>query len=128
MLLMKTALYLHHKKIPIHHYGTHLLQHSQLTHCLADLSMEELGPINCSITTLYCLYNPSLAVRQQVVGHLGEQLRQVDLHFEVVDCPSLTEIDIPAIKDHIGQKAVHKLNHYFIDSIARVSQLKCLVR
>lgn len=61
--IAKCVLYLEHKKIDFESFSTYFFNNDKLKHQLAEVSLEELGPIDCPITTIFCLIHPSKKTR-----------------------------------------------------------------
>ena len=63
-------------------FGRCFLNSHKVRQSLGGIALAEFGCINCPITTIYCLYNPSQLLRQQLVQHLQLTFGTADLHFE----------------------------------------------
>lgn len=126
--LVKLTLYLEIKQISIEKYVHYFYSCSELKNYLSNVSFEELGPLNCSIITLYGFINPNVYLRQQLGESMESIFKDLELHFHEVKCQNNHEISINEIAKLIVQQSVSKLNHFFISSVPRLFQLKCLIK
>jgi hypothetical protein len=63
-------------------YLHYFFSNSELKNYLSNVSFEELGPLNCSIITLYSFISPNVYLRQQLVESLESIFKDLELHFQ----------------------------------------------
>lgn len=80
--LLKLALYMRQKQMSIEACARALFKKTGVRKYLGSISMEELGPVSCPVTTVYCFLCADRQMRGELKLELSEIYKGLGLHFQ----------------------------------------------